>query len=230
MWLLSVLERAGASSIVGVLRKGNQLNAFKSAISQGESERNAFFAASRVEGHPPNKLVLVTRIETEVEGYQNAVHLLESGIEILKQRHDRGVKEIQDFREKLNNPSTCRRQLLAPAIGVDSELEMTCIEGFEAGVFLMPCSACRRHPIMRNLGLPQEGPLISEAEVVKLLQERQVISRSRTQEKFIQPKAGIYSPGDVVELVDYVNITGKITLIETDMTERGATVSFDGEK
>ena len=34
----------------------------------------------------------------------------------------------------------------------------------------------------------------------------------------------------MVELVDYVNITGKITLIETDMTERGATVSFDGGK
>ena len=33
----------------------------------------------------------------------------------------------------------------------------------------------------------------------------------------------------MVELVDYVNITGKITLIETDMTERGATVSFDGK-
>ena len=68
---------------------------------------------------------------------------------------------------------------------------------------------------MRNLGLPQEGPLISEVEVVKLTQERQVISRPCTQEKFIQPKVGTYHRL-VAELVDYVNITGKITLIETD--------------
>lgn len=230
MWLLSVLERAGGSSIVGVLRKGGQLQTFKSSISQGASEREAFHAASQVEGHPPSKLVLVTRIETEVKGYDDVVHLLENGIEILKHRHDRGLNEIKHFRKELSNPSACRRQLLAPAIGVQSEHEMSCIEAFESGIFLMPCNACRRHPVMQGLGLPQEGPLISTFEVVKLLRDGEKMSELAKEERFIQPMRGIYSPGDEVELLQPVAISGNIILVEPDKSERKARVVDEGRK
>ena len=145
-------------------------------------------------------------------------------------RHDRGLEEIQDFKDKLRDSSACRRQLLAPAIGVDSELELTCVEAFEKGVFLMPCNACRRHPTMQKLGLTQEGPLISKVEVVKLLRDKLEMNPAGAQEQFIQPKPGSYSPCDEVELLLPVEISGEITLIESDMSERKASISADGEK
>jgi len=229
MWLLSVLERAGACSIVGVLRNGPQLRAFKTSIVQGQSEGAAFEAASNVDGFPPEKLVLVTRIELEVGGFDHLLELIGEGIDILKKRHDTGLDEIKEFRKKLADPSACRRQLLAPAIGVNSEDELTCIEAFESGLFLMPCNACRRHQTFVNLGLPQEGPLVSTVEVVNLLREQHTITTPAQESRFILPESGVHAVGEMISLVQPVKFMGDITIVEADKSRRKATVLEGGD-
>ena len=92
----------------------------------------------------------------------------------------------------------------------------------------MPCNACRKHPVMQGLGLPQEGPLISTVEVVKLLRDGEKMAKLANRERFILPMRGIYSPGDTVELLQPAEISGNITLVELDKSVRKATVVDDG--
>ena len=58
MWILSVLERVGVCSIVGVLREGEQMNEFKKYISEGLNESAAFELVSNKTEFNLNKLVL----------------------------------------------------------------------------------------------------------------------------------------------------------------------------
>ena len=100
MWLLSVLERAEVCSIAGMLRSGQQLRTFQHEIQEGVPERNAFETAAEESGHPPESLVLVVRMNQHVGGFDDAVHSIERGIELLKQRHDEGLNEILGLLDK----------------------------------------------------------------------------------------------------------------------------------
>lgn len=220
MWLLSVLERVGVCSIVGVLREGAQLRGFKKSIEEGEEESNAFDNASNQPGYPPEKLILVAKIEQHVTGFQHSVDLIQAGIEILKQRHDTGIKEIREFRSKLADPNACRRQLLAPAIGVDSENELTCVEAFQQGIFMMPCNACRRNEAFSQFGLPADGPLVSSEQVVNLLRDQRIIANPVQEERHILPKSGRYVSGDEIDLLSPgLTHEGRLNIIENNGLE-----------
>ena len=220
MWLLSVLERVGVCSIVGVLRDGAQLRAFKNSIEEGEQESIAFDNASIESGYPPEKLILVAKIGQHVNGFQHSVELIEAGIEILKQRHDTGLNEIREFRNKLADPNACRRQLLAPAIGVDSENELTCVEAFQQGIFMMPCNACRQDEAFSVYGLPSDGPLVSSKQVVELLRDRRTIATPDREERHILPKSGRYVSGDEIDLLSPALIhDGRLTIVESNGLE-----------
>lgn len=217
MWLLSVLERAEVCSIAGMLRSGRQLDAFRREIQDGVTERNAFATATQELGHPPEPLVLVVRMNKDVGGFDHAVQSIERGIQILKERHDEGLNEIQAFREALNDPDACRRQLLAPAVGVRREDELSCIEAFARGVFLMPCNACRRDSVYTDLGLPEQGLLVSTQEIVELLKHRQEIPPAPPVSAYIMPRAGCYVVGESIELIEGTSWgEGQATLIDPD--------------
>ena len=101
-------------------------------------------------------------------------------------------------------------------MGVRQEDELSCIEAFDQGVFLMPCNACRRDRAYTDLGLPEDGLLVSTSEVVGLLKHRREIHPRRRPHIHYAQKAGIYFPGDSIDLIEATAWEGEATLMNLD--------------
>jgi superfamily II DNA/RNA helicase len=92
----------------------------------------------------------VLRFKTNIVGRSDIIDLVEEGHRELIKRYDRGKDEMNLFLKNItrpgpeDNPNSCIRKELAPAIGKKRTESRTCFQlSREEGILVMPCNNCR---------------------------------------------------------------------------------------
>ena len=95
----------------------------------------------------------------------------------------------------------------------------------------MPCNACRGHKEFLDLGLPQDGPLVSSKDVVEVLRNHKRITPSAPRARTFSLKAGHYTKGNEVTIINgEISNTEQLKVIDIDGREMNLQVVGGGSK
>jgi superfamily II DNA/RNA helicase len=158
MWVLSCLQRTKKFMFMGIHTKNlvtdrntNQgiyledlvkLHGYSGVTEQLGNVNSSQYLEESIQKYAVIKLVC------EIANWNDLCSIATEGYNILKNRFNKGRKELLDFLTEIRK-GTCIRQLFYPTIGVtDESLKKTCIElnsSRDINKLAMPCSNCRTH-------------------------------------------------------------------------------------
>lgn len=158
MWVLSCLQRTKKFTFMGIHtkklvtdRNTNQSIYLQDLVKlhgySGVTEQlsNVIYPQCLEES---TQKYAVIKLVCEIANWNDLCSIATEGYYILKNRFEKGKKELVDFLTEIEK-GTCIRQLFYPTIGVtDESLKKTCIElnlSRDINKLAMPCSNCRTH-------------------------------------------------------------------------------------
>ena len=235
MWVLSCLERTGAISIMGVhpevlgVDEDGRNRTIHDLISKYGSYPEAIDAAQTLKkATRSHRSVYVIRINRSMGTFEEMAKEMDDGIHLLKKRHQNGLDEMSKFMSFITKRDGCIRKAFAGSVGRLPKDEATCIESIrDHNQPVMPCSNCRSHPWLIERNFPQDGPLFSTPDIMRVLSDHGTIDINDTRIRYfrIHDTENIHdlSPDIDYELVvdefeDLIPPQGAYILIENGST------------
>ena len=189
LWSLACLQRSGSVDLMGfhpevlykdkgkniTLRDSLESGGYDRVIRNLERQGEKSFTTPRLRNKQPQRRKVVIKIKKEIKDFDELRTVISTGIQILKDRHDLGKKELQQFVESVKSPKIgdCLRTMFIKTIGQTSS--KTCVEQInvnrkkEKFEPLMPCSLCKHNQAFSGLFDDQE-PFVSTKEVLHALE------------------------------------------------------------
>jgi superfamily II DNA or RNA helicase len=193
LWSIACLQRVGKIEILGfhpsLLFKENESYVNLKQLLEKEGYQGIIDAMVRQGKHklltPKSRRMVVLRVNDDIDSFDDIVSGISEGLSLLKDRHNAGKEELQNFLDIAKNPEKkgCFRQLFSKTIGLSSE--KPCIEQIKSnielgnGTVLMPCSRCRKDQFLIERGLGDDIIMQSKFKVLKVLRDGLTYSGER---------------------------------------------------
>jgi len=151
LWALTCAQRSGLLEVAGIhppilyTADGTDFTLQDSLLNGGYSRVMANLQMQKVrQGRTPQgqKRYIVLRMKKSELNYEILETSVLAGINLLRNRHDRGVEELQNFRREVQKAEICLRKLFATSYGSTQEDTNSCIEHLQKREYAMPCSVC----------------------------------------------------------------------------------------
>ena len=196
LWVLSCLERTGAVSIMGIHPRRIKLKNLQDQIhildyiSNCGSYLDAMNNLDRSDSNNQlRELVYIIRLNRTMKTFQDIRSEIEKGINLLKERHDIGLSEMNQFMDTITKKGGCIRKAFAPSVGRTKKEEASCIESIrDHNQAVMPCSNCRTDVWLRDMGFPQTGFLLSTDDVLNVIEDKTKIQKKGEKDVYFQIK------------------------------------------
>ena len=193
IWHSSFYQEKGVAVPIGSVNENQNLEDLWAKVRDSDTK-------FKTSGSP----VVLVRLIQPIDSFKALETHCESTRKILKEKHSAGAKEMQNL---LLDPS-CIRVRFGPAIGLDPEKNLSCIElnkqAMESEEFYVaPCSVCQPH---YDLAMDEDEPCLWKTyEQIRDL----VMTKETVKSELAYTSDWDFLPKNAIDVVEWRRISGK---------------------